>query len=37
MRIVRFLDSVRQIHFGVDQGDGTALRIEVGIFLPIIP
>ena len=28
MRLVRFLDSVNQIHFGDDQGDGTALRIQ---------
>ncbi len=32
MRIVRFLDSIKQIHFGVEQGDGTALRIEGDIF-----
>lgn len=28
MRIIRFLDSVNQVHLGVDQGDGTALRIQ---------
>ena len=28
MRIIRFLDSVNQIHHGVDQSDGTALRIQ---------
>ena len=28
MRIVRFLDSVGEIHHGADQGDGTALRIQ---------
>jgi len=32
MRIVRFLDSLKQTHFGADQGDGTALRIEGDIF-----
>ncbi len=32
MRIVRFLDSVGEIHHGVDQGDGTALRIQGDIF-----
>src|SRR5262245_30448936 len=32
MRIVRFLDSANQVHQGVDQGDGTALRIEGDIF-----
>ncbi len=28
MRLIRFLDSVGQILFGVDQGNSTALRIE---------
>jgi 2-keto-4-pentenoate hydratase/2-oxohepta-3-ene-1,7-dioic acid hydratase in catechol pathway len=28
MRIIRFLDSVNQIHHGIDQSDGTALRIQ---------
>jgi 2-keto-4-pentenoate hydratase/2-oxohepta-3-ene-1,7-dioic acid hydratase in catechol pathway len=32
MRIIRFLDSVNQLHFGVDQNDGTALRIEGDIL-----
>ncbi|HUO10848.1 MAG TPA: fumarylacetoacetate hydrolase family protein [Phycisphaerae bacterium] len=32
MRIIRFLDSVNQIHHGVDQSDGTALRIQGDIF-----
>jgi len=32
MRLIRFLDSVDQIHYGVDQGDGTALRIQGDIF-----
>jgi 2-keto-4-pentenoate hydratase/2-oxohepta-3-ene-1,7-dioic acid hydratase in catechol pathway len=32
MRIVRFLDSVDQVHYGVDQADGTALRIQGDIF-----
>ena len=32
MRIVRFLDSLGQVHFGAEQGDGTALRIEGDVF-----
>jgi 2-keto-4-pentenoate hydratase/2-oxohepta-3-ene-1,7-dioic acid hydratase in catechol pathway len=32
MRIIRFLDSVGQIHHGVDQKDGTALRIQGDLF-----
>ena len=32
MRFIRFLDSVNQVHHGVDQGDGTALRIAGDIF-----
>lgn len=32
MRIIRFLDSLNQTHHGVEQGDGTALRIEGDIF-----
>jgi 2-keto-4-pentenoate hydratase/2-oxohepta-3-ene-1,7-dioic acid hydratase in catechol pathway len=32
MRIIRFLDSADQVHFGADQGDGTALRIQGDIF-----
>ena len=32
MRIIRFLDSVNQVHFGVDQQDGTALRIQGDVF-----
>ena len=32
MRIIRFLDSVNQFLHGVDQGDGTALRIEGDIL-----
>jgi 2-keto-4-pentenoate hydratase/2-oxohepta-3-ene-1,7-dioic acid hydratase in catechol pathway len=32
MRIIRFLDSLEQVHYGVEQGDGTALRIEGSIF-----
>jgi 2-keto-4-pentenoate hydratase/2-oxohepta-3-ene-1,7-dioic acid hydratase in catechol pathway len=32
MRILRFHDSVGQIHHGVDQGDGTALRIQGDIL-----
>lgn len=32
MRIVRFLDSVNVVHHGVDQGDGTALRIQGDVF-----
>jgi 2-keto-4-pentenoate hydratase/2-oxohepta-3-ene-1,7-dioic acid hydratase in catechol pathway len=32
MRIIRFLDSVNQVHFGVDQADGTALRIQGDLF-----
>jgi len=32
MKIVRFLDSIGQIHHGVDQSDGTALRIQGDIL-----
>ena len=32
MRIIRFLDSLHQIHHGVEQPDGTALRIEGDIL-----
>jgi 2-keto-4-pentenoate hydratase/2-oxohepta-3-ene-1,7-dioic acid hydratase in catechol pathway len=32
MRIIRFLDSANQVHFGVDQQDGTALRIQGDIL-----
>jgi 2-keto-4-pentenoate hydratase/2-oxohepta-3-ene-1,7-dioic acid hydratase in catechol pathway len=32
MRIIRFLDSLHQIHHGVEQSDGTALRIEGDIL-----
>jgi 2-keto-4-pentenoate hydratase/2-oxohepta-3-ene-1,7-dioic acid hydratase in catechol pathway len=32
MRIIRFLDSLNQIHHGVEQPDGTALRIEGDIL-----
>jgi len=32
MRIIRFLDSLNQIHHGVEQADGTALRIEGDIL-----
>jgi 2-keto-4-pentenoate hydratase/2-oxohepta-3-ene-1,7-dioic acid hydratase in catechol pathway len=32
MRIIRFLDSVNQVHFGADQRDGTALRIQGDVF-----
>jgi 2-keto-4-pentenoate hydratase/2-oxohepta-3-ene-1,7-dioic acid hydratase in catechol pathway len=32
MRIIRFLDSVDQIHTGIDQGDGTALRVQGDIL-----
>src|ERR1051325_6860142 len=32
MRIIRFLDSAGQVHHGVDQADGTALRIEGDLF-----
>ena len=32
MRLIRFLDSVDQVHYGVDQLDGTALRIQGDIF-----
>jgi 2-keto-4-pentenoate hydratase/2-oxohepta-3-ene-1,7-dioic acid hydratase in catechol pathway len=32
MRIIRFLDSVNQVHVGVDGGDGTALRIQGDLF-----
>lgn len=32
MRILRFHDSVGQIQYGVDQGDGTALRIQGDIL-----
>ncbi len=32
MRIIRFLDSVGDIHTGVDQGDGSALRIQGDLF-----
>jgi len=32
MRIIRFLDSANQIHHGVDQLDGTALRIQGDIL-----
>jgi 2-keto-4-pentenoate hydratase/2-oxohepta-3-ene-1,7-dioic acid hydratase in catechol pathway len=32
MRIVRFLDSVNQLHVGALQPDGTALRIQGDIF-----
>ena len=32
MRIIRFLDSLSQIHHGVEQADGTALRIEGDIL-----
>jgi 2-keto-4-pentenoate hydratase/2-oxohepta-3-ene-1,7-dioic acid hydratase in catechol pathway len=32
MRIIRFLDSAGQVHQGVDQGNGTALRIQGDVF-----
>jgi 2-keto-4-pentenoate hydratase/2-oxohepta-3-ene-1,7-dioic acid hydratase in catechol pathway len=32
MRIIRFLDSVGDVHQGVDQGDGSALRIQGDLF-----
>jgi 2-keto-4-pentenoate hydratase/2-oxohepta-3-ene-1,7-dioic acid hydratase in catechol pathway len=32
MRIIRFLDSANQVHHGVDQQDGTALRIQGDIL-----
>ena len=32
MRFIRFLDSVNQVHVGVDQGDGTALRVQGDLF-----
>jgi 2-keto-4-pentenoate hydratase/2-oxohepta-3-ene-1,7-dioic acid hydratase in catechol pathway len=32
MRIIRFLDSLNQIHHGIDQSDGTALRIQGDIL-----
>lgn len=32
MRIVRFLDSVGQVHYGAQQPDGTALRIDGDIL-----
>jgi 2-keto-4-pentenoate hydratase/2-oxohepta-3-ene-1,7-dioic acid hydratase in catechol pathway len=32
MRLIRFLDSANQIHHGVQQPDGTALRISGDIF-----
>jgi 2-keto-4-pentenoate hydratase/2-oxohepta-3-ene-1,7-dioic acid hydratase in catechol pathway len=32
MRFIRFLDSVNQIHYGVPQGDGTALRLSADPF-----
>ena len=32
MRIIRFLDSADHVHYGVDQLDGTALRIQGDIF-----
>jgi 2-keto-4-pentenoate hydratase/2-oxohepta-3-ene-1,7-dioic acid hydratase in catechol pathway len=32
MRLIRFLDSLNQVHYGSDQADGTALRIEGSIF-----
>jgi len=32
MRIIRFLDSADHVHLGVDQRDGTALRIQGDIF-----
>ena len=32
MRIIRFLDTLNQIHHGVEQADGTALRIEGDIL-----
>ncbi len=32
MRIVRFTDSLGEIHHGVDQNDGSALRIQGDIF-----
>jgi 2-keto-4-pentenoate hydratase/2-oxohepta-3-ene-1,7-dioic acid hydratase in catechol pathway len=32
VRIIRFLDSLNQIHHGVEQPDGTALRIEGDIL-----
>jgi 2-keto-4-pentenoate hydratase/2-oxohepta-3-ene-1,7-dioic acid hydratase in catechol pathway len=32
MRIIRFLDSVGDTHHGVDQGDGSALRIQGDLF-----
>ncbi len=28
MRLIRFLDSLQQIHYGADQSNGTALRIQ---------
>ncbi|HVT81185.1 MAG TPA: fumarylacetoacetate hydrolase family protein [Phycisphaerae bacterium] len=32
MRLIRFLDSLQQIHHGVDQGNGSALRIQGDLF-----
>lgn len=32
MRVIRFVDSVGQVHQGVDQGNGTALRIQGDLF-----
>ncbi len=32
MRLIRFLDSLHQIHHGVEQPDGTALRIQGDIL-----
>lgn len=32
MRLIRFLDAVGTVHYGVDQGDGTALRLQGDIL-----
>ncbi len=32
MRLIRFMDAVGEMHYGVDQGDGAALRVQGDIL-----